>query len=140
MDVWDNTTTSDGGLNQGVKLFVTTDGELQVTWCDTLHLQVLGCVAGQLEDFGSQVFEDGGRVDSSGGTDTASGGGSELKVTVDTSHGELTHKNSGGEEKKVRIHFSKKAGEMEKRVGKGIIELKVLLPRLGRQCVGERTL
>ena len=77
---------------------------------------------GQLEDFGSQVFEDGGRVDSSGGTDTASGGGSELKVTVDTSHGELTHKNSGGEEKKVRIHFSKKGGEMEKRVGKGIID------------------
>lgn len=25
-------------LDQGVELLVTTDGELQVTWCDTLHL------------------------------------------------------------------------------------------------------
>ena len=33
--------TSDGGLDEGVELLVTTDGELQVTRCDALHLEVL---------------------------------------------------------------------------------------------------
>jgi hypothetical protein len=43
--VGDNTAASDGGLDEGVKLFVTTDGELQVTRGDALDLEVLGGVA-----------------------------------------------------------------------------------------------
>ena len=29
-------------LDEGVKLLVTTDGQLQMAGCDTLHLQVIG--------------------------------------------------------------------------------------------------
>ena len=41
----DHTATGDGGLDEGVKLFVTTDGELQVARSDALDLEVLGSVA-----------------------------------------------------------------------------------------------
>ena len=45
VDVWNDTTSSDGGLDEGVKLFVTTDSELQVARSDALDLEVLGSVA-----------------------------------------------------------------------------------------------
>lgn len=44
VDVWKDTSKGDGGTNQGVELFVTTDGKLQVARCDTLDLEVLGGV------------------------------------------------------------------------------------------------
>lgn len=44
VDVWQHTTESNSGANQGVELLVTTDGELQVARGDTLDLQVLGGV------------------------------------------------------------------------------------------------
>lgn len=46
----DDTTASDRGLDEAVQLLVSSDGQLQVPGSDTLHLQVLGRVAGQLED------------------------------------------------------------------------------------------
>lgn len=42
------TSSSNCCLDKRVQLFVTTDGELQVTGSDTLHLQVFGGVARQL--------------------------------------------------------------------------------------------
>jgi hypothetical protein len=59
-----HTTKSDGRANQGIELFVTADGELQVPWRDTLDLEILRCVASQFKDFGGEVFEDSGDVDS----------------------------------------------------------------------------
>ncbi len=50
MDVRDNTAAGDGGLDEGVQLFVTANGKLQVPGGDSLHLQVLRSVAGQLEN------------------------------------------------------------------------------------------
>ena len=50
MDVRNDAAAGNGGLDQGVQLLVTTNGELQVTGGDTLHLQVLGGVACQLEN------------------------------------------------------------------------------------------
>ena len=38
VDVGDHTTTGNSGTDQGVKLFVSTDGKQQVTGGDTLHL------------------------------------------------------------------------------------------------------
>lgn len=64
MDVGDHTSTGDGGLDERVKLFITADSELQVARRDTLHLEVLACVARQLQHLGRQVFEDRRGVDS----------------------------------------------------------------------------
>lgn len=58
MNVRDHTTTSDGGLDEGVELFITSDCELEVSRCDSFHLEILASVAGELEDFSRQVFED----------------------------------------------------------------------------------
>ena len=30
VDVWENTTTGDGGTDEGIKFFVTADGELEM--------------------------------------------------------------------------------------------------------------
>merc|ERR1719443_663629 len=89
VDVGDDTAARDGGLDQGVELLVTADRELQVTRRDALHAQVLGRVAGKLEDLGGQVLQDGGGVDSSGGADAALGSDTHLEVAVDTADGEL---------------------------------------------------
>jgi len=62
VDPRQNTTEGDGGPDQRIQLFVTTDGQLEVTRGDTLDLEVLGGVSGKLEDFGSQVFEDGSDI------------------------------------------------------------------------------
>ena len=89
MDVWDHTTASDRGLDQSVEFFVTADSQLQVARGDSLHLEVLACVASQLKHLGGEVLEDGGRVDGGCSTDTAVGAHSTLEEPVDSSHGEL---------------------------------------------------
>lgn len=50
--------------------------------CDTLHLQVFCGVTCQLEDFGSEVLQDGGKVDSCFGADArlVAGNGSEVAL------------------------------------------------------------
>lgn len=50
MDMRDDTTASDRCLDQTVQLLVSADGQLQMPGGDTLHLQVLGRVSGQLQD------------------------------------------------------------------------------------------
>ena len=50
---------------------------------DSLHLQVLGSVASQLEDLSSEVLQDGGAVDGSGGSHTACGEATALQMTMD---------------------------------------------------------
>ena len=41
MDMRDNTTTGDSGLDKGIELFITSDCKLQVSWSDSLHLKIL---------------------------------------------------------------------------------------------------
>ena len=55
MDVGDDSTTGDLGGAQGVKLLITTDGQLQVAGSHTLYLEVLGGVTSQLEDFSAEL-------------------------------------------------------------------------------------
>ena len=50
MDVGDDTAASDGGLDQGVELLVTTDGKLEMAGGDTLHAEIARGVAGKLEN------------------------------------------------------------------------------------------
>lgn len=49
VDVGDDSSSGDGRLDQRVQLLVASDGELEMAGGDTLHLQVLAGVAGQLE-------------------------------------------------------------------------------------------
>ena len=78
-----------GSRDKIVELLVTTDGELKVARCDTLDLEVLGGVAGQLEDFGAQVLQDSCGVHGGGGTDAVVGLNAALQVAVDTADGKL---------------------------------------------------
>jgi len=56
VDVGDDTTARDGGLDQRVQLLVTADGQLKMSGGDPLDLEILGSVAGQLQHLGSQVL------------------------------------------------------------------------------------
>ena len=88
VDVGQNTTLGDGDVAEKlVQLLIVADGELEVTGDDTGLLVVTGSVTGQLEDFGSEVLEDGSEVDGSTGTDTLSVVALAEK-TVDTTNGE----------------------------------------------------
>ena len=89
MDVWDDTTTSDGGLDEGIKFFISSDCQLQVSWCNSLNLQVLGSVTSEFQNLSSQVLENSSTVDSGCGTNSAVGTDSALQESVDSSHGEL---------------------------------------------------
>jgi hypothetical protein len=89
VDVWDDTSTSDGALDEGIELLISTDSQLKVARGDTLHLQVLASISGQLQNLSSQVLQDGSRVDCCSGTNTAICLGSLLQLAVDTANREL---------------------------------------------------
>ena len=87
MDVGDDAATSNGRLDQGVQLLISTDGQLEMPRSDPLHLEVLGGVAGQLEHLGGEVLQDGRAVDGGSGSNSARGGGTRLEVAVDPENG-----------------------------------------------------
>jgi|UniRef100_A0A804LE27 hypothetical protein len=89
VDVRDDAAPGDGALDEGVELLVPADGELQVARGDALDLEVLAGVAGQLEDLGGEVLEDGGGIDGGGGADAAVRRGTRLELAVDATHREL---------------------------------------------------
>lgn len=64
VNVRDDTTSSDGGLDECVEFLVSSDCELKMSGCDSLHLEVLAGIAGQFKDFGSEVLQDGSCVHS----------------------------------------------------------------------------
>lgn len=59
----ENAAKGNGRTDEGVELFVTADGELQMAGRDAFHFEIFGCVPGQFEHFGCKVFENGGHVD-----------------------------------------------------------------------------
>lgn len=89
VDVRENTAKGDGGADEGVQLLITTNGELKVTWCDTLDLEIFGSVACKLEDFSSQVLENGCDIDGSLGTNAHLVLGVLLEETLNTAAREL---------------------------------------------------
>ena len=89
VDMRDNSTTGDGGLDERVELFVTADGQLEVARRDALYLKVLGCVTRKLENLCGEVLEDGRGVHSCGSTDALGGACALLQVPVNTPDREL---------------------------------------------------
>ena len=66
MNVRQNTTLGDGDVSEKlVQFLIVADGELEMTWDDTGLLVVTGCVTGQFENFGGEVFKHGSEVDGS---------------------------------------------------------------------------
>ena len=80
--MWQDTTKGNGGANQGIQFFVAADRELQVAGRDALDLEILGCVACELEYFSSQVFEYGGQVDGGFGADARLVAGNSSEVAL----------------------------------------------------------
>lgn len=73
VDVGKDTTLGNGDVTQKlVQLLIVSDGELEMTGDDTGLLVVTGSVTSQLEDFGSEVLENGSEVDGSTSTNTLS--------------------------------------------------------------------
>ena len=89
MDVWDDTSASDGGLDEGVELFITSNSELEMSWSDSLHLKIFGSVTSELKDLSGQILEDGSAVNCGCGTDSAVGAHSALQDSVNSSDWEL---------------------------------------------------
>lgn len=63
-----HTTERDSRADESVQFFVSSDRKLEMARGDTLDFEIFGCVAGEFEDFGSEVFEDCCYVD--GGWET----------------------------------------------------------------------
>ena len=95
VDVRNDTTASDGGLDQVIQLFVTTDGKLQVAGGDALHAEIAGGVSGQLENLGAQVLQNGGHVNSGVGTDATFLVHTNFDVSVDAANRELKTSTHG---------------------------------------------
>lgn len=94
VDVRQNTTKGDRGVNESIKLLVTSDGELQVSGCNALDLEILGGVACQFENFGGQVFQHCCDVDGSFGADAHLVLSLRLEETLDTTAGKLVREKS----------------------------------------------
>jgi len=95
VDVGEDTTVGDGCVDhQSVELLVVSDGEQDVSGDDSGLLVILGGVAGQLQNFGGQILEDGGEVNGGTGSDsvTVSAG---FQESGQTTNGEL-EAGSGG--------------------------------------------
>ena len=89
LDVGQHASLGNGHSGQEfVQLLVVPDGQLEMAGNDTGLLVVTSGVAGQLEDFSSQVFHDGGQVDGSTSPDTL-GVVALAEKTVNSSNGEL---------------------------------------------------
>lgn len=42
--MWQDTSEGDGGTNEGIEFFVTTDGELKMAGSNALDLEILGSI------------------------------------------------------------------------------------------------
>ena len=63
MDVGDDSTTSNGSLDQRIQFFIAPDSELQVSGGYSLDLQVLAGVSCEFEDLSGEVLQDSSGVD-----------------------------------------------------------------------------
>lgn len=89
VNVWDDTSTSNGTLDENIKFLVSTDGQLEVARSNSPHLEVLGGVACEFQHLSSEVLKDSGSVDCSGGANAILRGDSALEEPVNTTHWEL---------------------------------------------------
>lgn len=95
VDMRNDAAASNGCLNKAVQLLVSADGELQMTGSDTLHLEIFGSVAGQLEYLCREVFQNSCRIYGSCCADASMASCSILEVAMYTANRELQSGTSG---------------------------------------------
>jgi hypothetical protein len=95
VDMRDNTTSSNSGLDESVELFVTSDSEQQVSRCDSLNLKIFRGISSELKNLSSEVLKDSSAVDGRSSSYSRVGTDSALKESVDSSDGELKTSTSG---------------------------------------------
>jgi hypothetical protein len=89
VDVGDNSSSGNSSLDESIKLLISADGELQMPGRNTLDLQVLARVSGELKNLSGQVLEDGGGVDRGGRSNALLRLDGTLQEPVDPTDGEL---------------------------------------------------
>ncbi len=52
VDMWNDTTSSNSGLDHDVKFFVTSDGQLKMSWGDSSNLEIFGGISSKFQNFG----------------------------------------------------------------------------------------
>jgi hypothetical protein len=92
VDVGNDSTTSDGSLDKGIKFFVTANSKLQVTGSNALDLEVLAGVACKFKNLSCEVLKDSGRVDRRCSADATARIDFVLEEPVDSSNRELHEK------------------------------------------------
>jgi len=89
MNMWNNTSTSDGSLDQSIKFFVSSDSQLEMSWCDSLHFKILRSVTCEFENFSCEILEDRSTVNCGGGTNSGVGTYSALQESMNSTDWEL---------------------------------------------------
>jgi len=84
-----DTTTSNCRLDQSIQFLVTSNGELQVTRCDTFDFEIFTSVSGQLQNLSGEVFQNSRSVYSSGCSHPMALVYRILQETMDAAYGEL---------------------------------------------------
>jgi hypothetical protein len=70
VDVRNDSSSSNGGLDQGVKFLVSSDGKLQMSGGNSLDFQVLAGVSCQLKHLSSEILKNSSAIYSSGRTNS----------------------------------------------------------------------
>lgn len=69
MNVWKDTTLSDGDVTQElIQFFVIADGELKMTGDNASFLVVTRSISSQFENFSGKILENSSKVDRGAGT------------------------------------------------------------------------
>lgn len=89
MNVRDDATAGNRGLDKTVKFLIASNCKLQVTRRDTLDLEIFTAVSRKLEHLRRQVFENGGRVHSGSGTNALLAADAVLEVAMNAADGKL---------------------------------------------------
>lgn len=85
----DDTPTSNGALNKGIKFLVSSDSKLQMPGCDPLHFQIFACISSKLKNLSCQVFKNGGQVNCSCCPNTPIRLDPLFQLSMDTTHRKL---------------------------------------------------
>ncbi|CAH1635451.1 unnamed protein product [Spodoptera littoralis] len=87
--VRDDTATSDCCLYQTIEFLVSSDGQLQMTRCDTLHLKIFRCISRQLQNLGCKIFKNSCRIHCCCCSNTSMTRSPIFEMSVNPSHGKL---------------------------------------------------